>query len=147
MTEVVTLTVGAIAALAFKKFIEESSAGIANRLTPVMLEKIGKLRDKILEKIGQIPEVDALSDHSEIDDRQIALITPHLEEAMRGDTVFAQEIRQLAGEINKEGNIDQILDQNKQNVYGGSVVQINNPEAPVFTGDISGGSFNFTWNK
>jgi hypothetical protein len=65
---------------------------------------------------------------------------------MREDGSFAQEVRQLANEINQEINIGEILG-NNQTVYGGSAVQINDPNAPVFTGDISGGTFNFTFNK
>jgi hypothetical protein len=150
MPEPVTLTVGAIAALAFTKFLESSAGEAAKKLTPLILEKIDTLRRKIWTRLRGIPEIDALQgtveDSGKVTDPQINLLTPHLEAAMREDSTFAQEVRQLANEINQEINIGEILG-NNQTVYGGSAVQINDPNAPVFTGDISGGTFNFTFNK
>lgn len=147
MSEPVTLTVGAIVALAFTKFIESSSTAVANKLTPNVLEKIDNLRVKILKRLGGIPEIAAISQQSSITERQVQLITPHLEKALRDDSEFAKEIRKIANEVHQEINIGQVLGKDIQNVYGGSAVQINNPEAPIFTGDISGGDFDFTWNK
>jgi len=150
MSEPVTLTVGAIAALAFTKFLESSAGEAAKKLTPTLLEKIDALRKKIWAKLRGTPEVDVLNvtveNGGKVTDPQIRQLTPHLEDAMRMDNNFAQEVRQLASEINQEINIGEILG-NNQTVYGGSAVQINDPNAPVFTGDISGGTFNFTFNK
>ncbi|MEH2144419.1 MAG: hypothetical protein V7K54_19720 [Nostoc sp.] len=151
MSEPVTLTVGAIAALAFTKFLESSTGEAAKKLTPIVLEKMDALRKKIWAKLRGIPEVDVLNDTAEssgkVTEPQIKSLTPHLEAAMKTDDGFSQEVRQLAREINQEINIGEILGTNIQNVYGGSAVQINDPNAPTFTGDISGGTFNFTFNK
>lgn len=151
MTEPTTLTVGAIAALAFTKFLESSAGEAAKKLTPMLLDKIDTLRKKIWSKLRGIPEVDILNvtveNGGKVTDPQIRQLTPHLEDAMRADDNFAHEVQQLASEINQEINIGKILGENIQNVYGGSAVQINDPNAPTFTGDISGGIFNFTFNK
>jgi hypothetical protein len=150
MSEPVTLTVGAIAALAFTKFLESSAGEAAKNLTPVILGKIDTLRKRIWAKLRGIPEVDALNvtveNGGKVTDPQINLLTPHLEAAMREDSSFAQDVRQLAIEINQEINIGDVLG-NNQTVYGGSAVQINDPNAPVFTGDINNSTFNMTFNK
>lgn len=147
MTEPITLTVGTIAALAFAKFLESSAIESAKKLTPAVLDRIDTLRSKIWAKLRGIPEVNELNATVEkgnvVTEHQIKLLTPHLEAAMKEDAVFAQEIRRLASEINQEINIGEILGENVQNVYGGSAVQVNDPKAPVFTGDISGGTFTF----
>ena len=151
MTDPVTLTVGGIAALAFTQFLTTSVGESAKKLTPAVLSKIDTLRKKIWAKLRGIPEVDELNATADqggtITEQQIKLLTPHLEAAMKNDDAFAKEVRALASEINQEINIGEILGRNIQNIYGGSPVQINDPNAPVFTGDISGGTFNFTTNN
>ena len=151
MTDPVTLTVGGIAALAFTQFLTTSVGESAKKLTPAVLGKIDTLRKKIWAKLKGIPEVDELNATADqggtITEQQIKLLTPHLEAAMKDDDAFAKEVRALASEINQEINIGEILGRNIQNIYGGSPVQINDPNAPVFTGDISGGTFNFTTNN
>ena len=148
MADPVTLTVGAIAALAFTKFLETSAGEAAKQLTPAVLNKMAALRQKIWTKLRGIPEVDELNATVEKDgkvtEQQIKLLTPHLESAIKGDEAFAQEIRQLASEINQDINIGEILGENVMNVYGGSAVQINNPNAPVIQG-VSGGTINITY--
>ena len=151
MADPVTLTVGGIAALAFTQFLTTSVGESAKKLTPAVLSKIDTLRKKIWAKLRGIPEVDELNATADqggtITEQQIKLLTPHLEAAMKDDDAFAKEVRALASEINQEINIGEILGRNIQNIYGGSPVQINDPNAPVFTGDISGGTFNFTTNN
>lgn len=147
--ESVTFTVGTIAALAFTKFIESSTGEVAKKLTPTALDKIDGLRKKIWSKLRGIPEVEELHSIVEkggnVTEQQIQLLTPYLESAMREDAVFAQEVRQLASEINQKINIGEILGENVQNIYGGSAVQINNPNAPVIQG-VSGGTVNINYN-
>lgn len=151
MADPVTLTVGAIAALAFTKFLESSAEHAAEKLTPAVLEKMNALRQKIWQKLRGIPEVDELNKTVEsggkVTDQQIKLLTPHLEAAMKEDDAFAQEVRQLASEINQEINIGEVLGKNIQNVYGGSPVQINDPTAPVFTGDFHNSPVNIVINN
>lgn len=111
MADLVTLTVGSIAALAFTKFLESSAGEAAKQFTPAVLDKIDILRQKIWAKLRGIPEVDALNATVEngglVSERQVKLLTPYLEAAMKKDTAFAQEIRQIASEINQEIDIQQ----------------------------------------
>lgn len=148
MVDPATLTVGTIAALAFSKFLESSASEAGKKLMPAVLDKIDTLRRKIWEKLRGIPEVEELNTTVEqggkVTEQQIKLLTPRLEAAMKEDEAFAQEVRQLASEINQEINIGEILGENVQNVYGGSAVQINNPNAPVIQG-VSGGTINITY--
>ena len=146
MPEPITLTVGTIAALAFTKFLESSAGETGKQLTQKVLDKINELRKKILDKLHGIPKVEALKASVERDgklsDEQINNdLVPHLESAMTGDQEFAKEIQKLASEIDREIDISEILG-NVMNVYGGSAVQINDPNAPVLS-NISGGTFTF----
>jgi hypothetical protein len=148
MADPITLTVGTIAALAFTKFLESSAGEAAKQLTPAVINKIDTLRQKIWHKLRGIPEVDELNATVEgggqVTEQQIKLLTPHLEAVMKADTSFAEEVRQLASEINQEINIGEILGENVMNVYGGSAVQINNPNAPVIQG-VTGGTININY--
>lgn len=148
MPEPTTLTVGTIAALAFTKFLETTASESSKKLTAAILGKMDELRNTIWNRLKGIPEVDELNSVAEkngqVTDQQIKLLTPYLEAAMKEDKEFAQSIRQLAFEINQEINIGEIFAKNVQNIYGGSPVQINDPKSPVFTGDISGGTFNIS---
>ncbi|MGP1384416.1 MAG: hypothetical protein ACTS2F_12705 [Thainema sp.] len=151
MADPVTLTVGAIAALALAKFLESSAEHAAEKLTPAVLEKMNALRKKIWQKLSGHSDVEELKKTVEsgqkVSDAQINnILVPKLEAAMQQDQVFAKEIQQLAHEINQEINIGEILGENVMNVYGGSAVQINNPNAPVIQG-VSGGTINITYNN
>lgn len=72
MSEPATLTVGALAALAFTKFLESSAGEAAKNLTPLVLEKIDTLRKKIWVKLRGVPEINALK-VTELKDRLAAL--------------------------------------------------------------------------
>jgi hypothetical protein len=60
MADPVTLSVGAIAALAFTKFLESSAGEAAKKLTPALLDKIEALRQTIWTKLRSIPAVDGV---------------------------------------------------------------------------------------
>lgn len=111
MADPVTLTVSSIAILAFTKFLESGAGETSKKLTPAVLDKIDKLRRIIWSKLRGIPEVDALNataeDGGPLSDQQVKLLTPHLESAMKADPAFAQQISQLASEINQEIHIQQ----------------------------------------
>ncbi|MEO0373079.1 MAG: hypothetical protein AAF329_00350 [Cyanobacteria bacterium P01_A01_bin.17] len=149
MTDPITLTVGAIAGLAFTKFLDTSASEAAKTLTPVVIDKMDALRKKIWAKLRGIPAVDELKATVEqggkITEQQIQLLTPHLEAAMQTDPAFAEEVQQIARQISQEINIGEILGRNVQNVYGGTAVQINDPNAPVIQG-VSGGTVNINYN-
>ena len=147
MTEPLSLTVGSIAALAFSTFIKGSVTEAAKKLTASTLEKIENLRLRIWSKLRGVPEVALLKSTVEqsqqITEEQIRQITPYLEQAMSRDSEFSQSIQKLAYEIDQEININDVIGQNVQNVYGGSAVQITDPNAPVITGDINNSPMTF----
>jgi hypothetical protein len=147
MADPVTLSVGAIAALAFTKFLESSAGEAAKRLTPALLDKIEALRQTIWTKLRGIPAVGEVGAIAEaggpLTQQQVQLLVPHLEAAMEADPAFAEDVRQTAQQINQEINIGEILGKNIQNVYGGTATQINDASGQVFSGNITGGTFNF----
>ena len=149
MADPATLTIGAIAALAFTKFLESSVGEAAKKLTPAVLDKIDTLRQKIWTKLRGIPEVNELyatvEKGEKVTDLQVKLLTPHLEAAMKDETAFAQEVQQLANKINREINIGEILG-NVQNIFGGASVQIDNPDGPVFQG-VKDSNISITYNN
>ncbi|MFG6105344.1 hypothetical protein U2F10_24025 [Leptothoe sp. EHU-05/26/07-4] len=151
MSDPVTLTVGAIAALAFTKFLESSAGEAAKKLTPTVLDKTESLRQKIWTKLRGIPAVDelnaAVEKNGQVNESQVKLLTPHLEAAMKADDSFSQDIRQLASEISQDINIGEILGENVQNIYGGSAIMINNPKAPTVAGNNSHCTFNIITNN
>ena len=147
MVEPVSLTVGTIAALAFTKFLESTAGEAAKKLTPAVIEKMDALRQKIWNKLRGIPAVDALNNSvdqgAKITDQQLQTLTPHLEAAMKSDPDFAQDLQQIANQINQEINIGEILGKNIQNVCGGTGTQVNDASGQVFSGNITGGNFYF----
>jgi hypothetical protein len=147
MTEPLSLTVGSITALAFSTFLQSTTKEAAKKLATGTIEKINDLRMQIWSKLRGTPEVDQLQADIEkkkqVTEEQIRLLTLYLEPAMAEDNKFSQQIQKTAYEINQEVNIDDVIGQNVQNVYGGSAVQITDPDAPVFTGDISNSPMTF----
>lgn len=147
MTEPLSLTVGSIAALAFSSFLQSTAKEAAKKLATSTIAKINDLRMQIWSKLRGTPDVDqlqaAIEKGQQVTEEQIRLLTPYLEAAMAKDDKFSQQIQKTAYEINQEINIDDVIGQNVQNVYGGSAVQITDPDAPVFTGAISNSSMTF----
>jgi len=67
-----------------------------------------------------------------------------LEARMAEDPQFAQELRQLAQEIQQVIQIDDVQAKNIQQVFGGSGLQVNDPQAPVIqTGENANINFNY----
>lgn len=147
MADPITLSVGAIAALAFTKFLESSAGEAAKKLTPALLDKIEALRQTIWTKLRGTPaagEVGAIVEGGgTLTQQQLELLVPHLEEAMTADPAFGETVRQTAQQIHQEITIGEIQGKNVQNVYSGNATQINDASGQVFSGNITGGTFNF----
>ncbi len=139
--EPATLTAAAIATLAFSKAIEKT----AETLTASVLNKLNNLREKIWQRFkgNQKLEQTLAKAQKEGSKADVDLITAYLQVAMDTDAKFAQDIQQLAQEINQEINIDTIEGRNVQNVYGGEAFQSNDANAPTFQG---GSGHNITFN-
>ena len=133
MTDPVTaMTAGAIASLAFQKFVEAGAGRLAEKFTEAGVEKIEALWEMIRGKLaGQSPKVDeALIFVEDRDEEALDKIISYLNVEMDKDEVFAQELQQLAHEITltqKQGDGGQI-----QNNFGGT----------NFQNQISGGTVN-----
>ncbi|MBW4632063.1 MAG: hypothetical protein KME30_09225 [Iphinoe sp. HA4291-MV1] len=130
--EPATLTAAAIATLAFSKAIEKT----AETLTTSVLNKLNNLREKIWQKFkgNQKLEETRAKLQKESSKADVDLITAYLQVAIDTDHKFAQDIQQLAQEINQEINIGKIEGRNVQNVYGGEAYQNNDSKAPIFQG-------------
>ena len=123
---IATLTAGAIAKLAFDTVIQTG----AGKLTEAVLEKGKQLWQKIRGKVKEegvteevLVEVENQKSFSILEQQ----VVPCLEKAMLKDPQFAQEIQNIAQQINQEiieGSKDNIqvtatsYDQSKQNVIG-----------------------------
>jgi predicted transcriptional regulator len=142
--EPATLTAAMIATLAFSKAIEKT----AETLTASVLNKLNNLREKIWQRFKGNHKLEetlakAKKEGAKAD---VDLISAHLEYEMDTDPKFAQDIQQLAQEINQEINIDKIEGRNVQNVYGGEAFQSNDANAPTIQGG-SGHTVNIHYNK
>ncbi|MBW4499021.1 MAG: hypothetical protein KME57_05460 [Scytonema hyalinum WJT4-NPBG1] len=130
--EPATLTAAMIATLAFSKAIEKT----AETLTATVLNKLNNLREKIWQRFkgNQKLEQTLAKAQKEGSKEDVDLISAYLQVAMDTDDKFAQDIQQLAEEINQEINIGKIEGRNVQNVYGGEAYQNNDSKAPIFQG-------------
>jgi hypothetical protein len=138
--EPVTLTAAGIATLVCTKAIEKT----VEKLTEGVLEKLERLRQKILQKFKGTPKVEeALAKSQEASKEDVNVLAAYLQVAMDADPKFAREVQSLATEIHQEINIGKVEGKNVQNVYGGEAFQSIDAKAPTFQG---GSGHNITVN-
>jgi hypothetical protein len=100
MVDPVTLTAGAIAQLAFQKFIESGAGKLAEKFTEGAIAKMDKLREKIWARLrGRPGGQNALLAAEKGSKADLENVAAHLQLAMVEDPQFADEIRSLAQEI------------------------------------------------
>lgn len=136
-----TLTAAAILELAFKKVLETGTGEIAKKYTGDVLKLIDKLYEKVRERLVKNPAAEpAVAAIEQGQSTDLSPVVPHLQAVMADDPEFAQEIRQLAQQIN---NIDAVEGHNVQNVSGGQGIQINNENinASVQQGTITNNNY------
>ncbi|MBN3889752.1 MAG: hypothetical protein HWQ43_11440 [Nostoc sp. JL31] len=136
------LTASAIATLVFTKMLEKT----IEKFTEATLAKIKVLRDKIWNKFRVNQEaVTAFVEAEKGSSTDLDKVAVYLQEIMKSDLNFAQEVEKLVGEIQQEININKIPGQNVQNIYGGEAQQNNaiGTNAPVIQG---GSGHNITFN-
>jgi hypothetical protein len=101
MPDPVTLSAGAIAALAFQEFIKSGSGELAKKFTGEAIAKIGQLRELIWTRLtGKHPAaVEALGQAKAGDKEGIDIVTKLLDVEML-DKSFAEQVQGIAREIN-----------------------------------------------
>lgn len=134
MTDPVTLTAGAIATLAFQEFIKAGAGEAAKKFTSEAIAKIGELRQKIVARFKGHETVEAELLKAEAGDSDaIATVGDFLSIEMRNATEFAQELQQLAQEINQcvieDSHAPTMVN------YGNQNKQINNYGGENYTAD------------
>lgn len=124
MTDPVLLSAGAIATLAFQKFVESGAGELAKKFTEAGLKKIDALYQKIRQKLWGKPTAEAALTALEQGNlaEQERLIA-HLQVAMDDDQQFKQEIQTLVEEINAEIIHDESSMSQEQINYGGTNFQ------------------------
>ena len=127
------ITASAIATLAFTKAFEKS----IEKFTEATWNKINALRKKIWQKFGNNQAAqNALVVADTGSQADLDLVAQYLEQEMEWDTNFAQEVQNLAREIQQEINIGEMQGENVLVVNGGEGNQYNNKDnkAPIFQG-------------
>ncbi|ABW32968.1 hypothetical protein [Acaryochloris marina] len=140
MTEPVTLTAAVIANLAFQEFLKSSAGEAAQQFTADALTLMGKLRQKIWDRLRGKHDAagQALTQAEQGNQKAIETVATLLGVEML-DEAFAGELRQIAQEINF--HISKDTNTQVQNNYGGTNFQNSISGGEVFQGE------NITINK
>ncbi|GBO55861.1 hypothetical protein APA_4011 [Pseudanabaena sp. lw0831] len=109
MADPLTLTAGAIANLAFQKFIESGAGELAKKFTTEAIAKMDELRQAIWNKLrGKSVKVDeALAKAEQGDRTAMETLIKNLDVAMDEDDIFAKLLQRLAQEV-KAGEVVQV---------------------------------------
>jgi hypothetical protein len=128
--EPVTLTAGAIATLAFQKFLDAGAGKLAEKFTEAAIAKMSELRQKIWDRLRGKHEMaeEALNRASTGDKQAIDTVATLLGVEML-DPKFATEIQAIAQEINA-GKLQD----------NSSMVQNNYDHAVGFQNKVEGGT-------
>lgn len=134
MADPVSLSAGAIAALAFQKAIESGAGELAKKFTEAAISKMDDLRKRILEKLrGRSSKVDEALVKAEQGDRTaLETIAKNLDVVMDEYPDFANELKVLAQEIHA-GKIQDNSSMNQTN-YGGTNFQTKVEGGEVYQG-------------
>ena len=133
MADPVTLSAGAIATLAFQKFIEAGAGELAKKYTTDAIAQIESLLKRIWTKLRGKPRIEEVKASLEkthtITPEQINQIAAYLQVAIDDDPQFAYEIRLMAQQINA-GKIQD----------NSSMVQNNSDNAKGWQAKVEGGT-------
>ncbi len=125
-----SLSAGAIAALAFQKFLESSVGEVAKKFTETAIAKMDELRKKIWMKLRGKPGAEkALAAVETGSKADLDNVAAYLQVAMAEDPRFAAEMRVLAQEINAGKLVDQ-----------SSMAQTNSDNAKGWQTKVEGGT-------
>ncbi|MBW4471562.1 MAG: hypothetical protein KME45_14315 [Stenomitos rutilans HA7619-LM2] len=133
MTDPVSLTAGAIATVAFQKFIESGAGELGKKYTMEAIAKMESLLKRIWTKLRGKPRIEevkaSLDQTHKITPEQINQIAAYLQVAMDDDPQFANEIQLMAQQINA-GKIQD----------NSSMVQNNSGNAKGWQTKVEGGT-------
>ena len=125
-----TLTVAAIAALAFDKFLASSATELGKRFTQTAIEQMDRLSQLISEKLNLKPKSqEAITKVKQGSQEDLQKVVSYLEIAMDDDDEFASQIQQLAQQINA-GKIQD----------NSSMTQVNQDHAKGWQTKVEGGT-------
>ncbi|MBW4520822.1 MAG: hypothetical protein KME16_14110 [Scytolyngbya sp. HA4215-MV1] len=133
MADPVSLTAGAIATVAFQKFIESGAGELGKKYTMEAIAKMESLLKRIWTKLRGKPRIEevkaSIEQTHKITPEQINQIAAYLQVAMDDDPQFADEIRLMAQQINA-GKIQD----------NSSMVQNNSGNAKGWQTKVEGGT-------
>ncbi|MBD2665229.1 hypothetical protein B6N60_02399 [Richelia sinica FACHB-800] len=122
MADPVTLTAATIAGFAFSKFFESSVGKLGEKFTEAALAKMDELRKKIWDKLrGNNRAVTALTAIEQGSKADLDRLAVYLEDEMREDAAFAEEVQKLAQEIHAgkiQDNSQMVMNIDGQNNTG-----------------------------
>jgi hypothetical protein len=129
------ISIAAIAA----PFIAKGADALSKTAGEKLGGLVGELSHAVIDKFKGDTYAEQTLDHAkekpESEARQ-GVLKEVLAEKMEGDSDFAEKVRKLVADVQKE-NARTAFDQRGQTVYG-SQININNANAPVVTGTFSG---------
>ncbi len=108
MTDPITLTAGAIAALAFQEFIKSGAGELAKKFTAEAISKMKELRQLIWSRLQGNPEAESAlhSVEQEGSEEELNDVVTYLKSAMKKDSAFATQVQALAQQINAGKLVD-----------------------------------------
>ena len=134
MLEPVSLTVVASSIVSF--VFTAASTTVIEKATEGTLEKINKLRQMIRDKLKSNPDVIAELDKENDQDKDLETIRFYLEGEMRNNKEFAEEVKSLSDEINrdleKEGQGSNIINIVFQQNHNQGTINTYNAETMTF---------------
>ncbi|NEO11290.1 MULTISPECIES: hypothetical protein [unclassified Moorena] len=140
-----------IAALAF--IGTKAAETTVEKVTEAAIEKAKLLREKIINKLRGNPRAEVALQRAEPGSKtELKVVSDYLQEAMRADSQFAQEIEVLAREID---NLNQGQGENWQvsggevnyNKVSGDLTYDNKKQSPVIEGTGSNTTISITYNN
>ncbi|MGB5971015.1 MAG: hypothetical protein WBG70_22060 [Spirulinaceae cyanobacterium] len=130
MTDPLSLSAAAIAALAFTKMLEKT----VEKFTEGALSKMDELRQKIWQKLRGNPKAEkALTAVEEGNKEEIQRLAVYLQDAMEDDPQFASEVQVMAQEINA-GKLQDNSIMNQNNYDNSTGYQTKNEGGTNFVG-------------
>ena len=127
------LTAASIVTLIFTTAVGKATESLTEDARKQLGQKLQALKQLLSDKLhGRAKAAFVRAEKSSESD--IEAVKTHLDVEMSKDADFAQQIQELAKEIQQIINIDQVQGQNVQNVFGGAGNQVNAPEGPVIMG-------------